>query len=292
MTAIREYRTEELVALLPVPAQDANKYTRGTLSAVVGSELYPGAACLAAGASQRMGAGYTEVFTTLKAAAIVHAYRPSIVVRSQSALEVTSLPPCNSKKPHAYLIGSGFEPQDTRCAKLVFTLLKHAACPILVDGGGLAALATPKGQRLLKRRFILGLPTVLTPHEGEAARLAQAFELPICHSSELSKLLSLASGALMVIKGPETFVSDGEQIVRIGSRCAALAKAGTGDVLAGMIGGLLAQGIDSFDAAVLGAELHGSAGQLAAKHLTEIAVIAEDVIDFIPHAISALADSL
>lgn len=66
MQDVREYGNDELVALVPLPADDANKYTRGTLTAVVGSERYPGAACLAAYASQRMGAGYTRVFTGWK----------------------------------------------------------------------------------------------------------------------------------------------------------------------------------------------------------------------------------
>ena len=63
MQNVREYSNDELVALVPLPADDANKYSRGTLAAIVGSERYPGAACLAAYAGQRMGAGYTEVFT-------------------------------------------------------------------------------------------------------------------------------------------------------------------------------------------------------------------------------------
>ena len=87
MQNVREYSNDELVALVPLPADDANKYSRGTLAAIVGSERYPGAACLAAYAGQRMGAGYTEVFTSPSAVPLVQGFRPSLVVRPRAALK-------------------------------------------------------------------------------------------------------------------------------------------------------------------------------------------------------------
>ena len=100
MQDVREYGNDELVALVPLPADDANKYTRGTLTAVVGSERYPGAACLAAYASQRMGAGYTQVFTHPAAVPLVQGFRPSLVAGPRSALP-TKLSPSLPGKPHA-----------------------------------------------------------------------------------------------------------------------------------------------------------------------------------------------
>ncbi|MFQ9181002.1 MAG: NAD(P)H-hydrate dehydratase [Eggerthella lenta] len=111
MQNVREYSNDELVALVPLPADDANKYSRGTLAAIVGSERYPGAACLAAYAGQRMGAGYTEVFTSPSAVPLVQGFRPSLVVRPRAALKA-NLPAAKPGKPRAYLVGCGFDAED------------------------------------------------------------------------------------------------------------------------------------------------------------------------------------
>ena len=287
MRDVREYGNDELVALVPLPADDANKYSRGTLSAVVGSERYPGAACLAAYASQRMGAGYTEVLTHPSAVPLVRAYRPSLVVRPRSALS-THLPPSAPGKPRAYLVGCGFDADDGDSEKLVHFVLKHVDAPVLVDGTGLNALASEKGRRLLKRRFLNGNPTVVTPHAGEAARLARPFDLPVDDPCALAEALSLAYGVIAVVKGPVTYVSDGDRTVRMAHGTPALAKAGTGDVLAGMTAALLAQGLDPFEACVLGTELHGRAGLAAAARWSAISATAEDVIECVPDAIAGL----
>ncbi len=289
MDDIREYSVDQLTALLPLPAPDANKYARGTLTAVVGSARYPGAACLAAFASQRMGAGYTRVITDPSITSLVQSFQPSLVVQPWSKSALLALPASLPNKPHAYLVGCGFDAAENSSERQVHDLLKHAETPVLVDGGGLAALCSEKGKRLVKRRFMLGLDTVVTPHAGEAARLAQAFNLPTEDPAKLSRLLSLAFGVVAVVKGPITFVSDGESIVRMAHGTPALAKAGTGDVLAGMMGALLAQGLHAFDAAVLATDLHARAGRLAAEKLTDISVTAEDVIEHIPAAIMSLA---
>ena len=157
-------------------------------------------------------------------------------------------------------------------------VLKHAEAPVLVDGSGLGALVSEKGRRLLKRRFLNGHATVVTPHAGEAARLARAFDLPTGDPCALARSLSLAYGVVAVVKGPVTFISDGEQTVRMAHGTPALAKAGTGDVLAGMVAALLAQGMDALEASVLGAELHARAGLAAAARWSAIAVCAEDVV--------------
>lgn len=287
MQNIREYSTDELVALLPLPADDANKYSRGTLSAVAGSERYPGAACLAAYASQRMGAGYTEVFAPPATVDLVRGYRPSLVVRPRSELS-SQLPAAKPGKPHAYLVGCGFDAEDGASDKLVHFVLKHAEAPVLVDGTGLNALASDKGKHLLRRRFRNGLPTVITPHAGEAARLARPFDLPTDDPRALAQSLSLAYGVIAVAKGPVTYISDGEDVVRMAHGTPALSKAGTGDVLAGMTAALLAQGLDPFEASVLGAELHARAGLVAAARWSTIAVTAEDVIECIPAGIAEL----
>lgn len=151
-------------------------------------------------------------------------------------------------------------------------------------------LASDKGRRLMRRRFVNGWPTVITPHAGEAARLAAPLDLPTDDPERLARLLALAYGAIAVVKGPDTFISDGDEVVRVTEGTAALAKAGTGDVLAGMLGALLAQGLDPVDASVLAVTLHARAGRIAADRLTAISVTAEDVVAAIPLAIRSVAD--
>lgn len=286
------YDAERLAALLPGPASDVHKYSRGKLVVIGGAAAYPGAACLAAAASQRMGAGYTEVLCAPESVSAVRAFRPSLVVRSWEALAPSSFAAARSGRPVAYAVGSGFDAADdaSEAKRLVHRALKHAHAPLLVDGGGLATLASDKGRRLMRRRFVNGWPTVITPHAGEAARLAAPLELPTDDQGELAHLLALAYGAIAVVKGSDTFISDGDEVVRVDEGTAALAKAGTGDVLAGMLGALLAQGLNPFDASVLAVTLHARAGRLAADRLTAISVIAEDVVAMIPAAIRSVAD--
>lgn len=318
--AMRVYTADELAALLPLPAADAHKYSRGKLAIVGGSAAYPGAACLAAAASQRAGAGYTEVLCARESVATVRAWRPSLVVRPWEGLAAEDIAPSTPGRPVAYAVGCGMEAlpagagekqgkrekrgkrskHDAPCAnaadcgeteRLVHLVLKRADAPVLVDGGGLSALASAKSRRLLRRRFVRGLSTVITPHAGEAARLAAALNLPTDDPCRLACLLSLALGVVAVVKGPETFISNGEVATRIADGTPALAKAGTGDVLAGVMGAFLAQGMAAYDAVVLAVTLHARAGAAAARRFTDIGVTAEDVIEALPDAILEIAEA-
>ena len=259
------YSDTKLCGLLPELAQDANKYTRGKVSLVAGCSRYPGAAALAALASQRMGAGYTEVICAPKSVDAVRAVSPSLVVRSWKNLSPSDFPSMRAGHSSAYVLGPGFDASSGSCKKLAFTVLESACAPLVVDGGALAFLATKKGRKLVQERFESGLDTIVTPHAGELARL-----------------ISLAYGVTALVKGPKSFISGGEIVAAMGEGTPALAKAGTGDVLAGMIGALLAQGLASFDACVLAATLHARAGRLAASELTERCVVAEDLPRYLP----------
>lgn len=283
---MNRYDKKTLSALLPLPKPDANKYSRGKLIVFAGSSAYPGAAILAASASQRMGAGYTEVFAAPSSVPLIQTARPSLVVRSWKGVEKDALSSSTPERPCAYVVGPGFDAAKKGTSGTLSRLvLKHAQAPVLVDGGALAFLASPKGHALCKERFSEGLATVITPHAGEAQRLAKPFDLPTDDPIHLAYALSLTYGVITVLKGPDTFVSNGEEVFSITNGTPALAKAGTGDVLSGMIGALLAQGLSDLDAAVLGASLHAEAGIFASRAHTSVAVIAEDVVECIPSAI-------
>ncbi|THG36510.1 NAD(P)H-hydrate dehydratase [Adlercreutzia caecimuris] len=279
-----------LAALAPWPDPQANKYTRGKLSLVAGAAAYPGAACLAGAAAERAGAGYTEVFCAGESLLAVRSFRPSLVARDWREWHPARQEARRSDRTGACVIGCGFD-GDARQRELVAETVRAATGPVLIDGGALGLMADKAGQRLARERAERGVgPLVLTPHGGEAARLARGAELEgALGGPELACALARAYRALIVLKGPITFIADAEGIVETMDRgTAALAKAGTGDVLAGIIGALLAQGLAPRDAAALGCALHAEAGQAAAQELTEICVSAEDVIASLPQAVRAI----
>ena len=279
-----------LAALAPWPDPQANKYTRGKLSLVAGAAAYPGAACLAGAAAERAGAGYTEVFCAGESLLAVRSFRPSLVARDWREWHPARQEARRSDRTGACVIGCGFD-GDARQRELVAETVRAATGPVLIDGGAIGLMADKAGQRLARERAERGVgPLVLTPHGGEAARLARGAKLEgALGGPELAVGLARAYRALVVLKGPITFIADAEGIVETMDRgTAALAKAGTGDVLAGIIGALLAQGLAPRDAAALGCALHAEAGRAAAQELTEICVSAEDVIPALPQAVRAI----
>lgn len=281
-----------LAPLLPWPAPDANKYTRGKLCLVAGAASYPGAARLAAGAAERAGAGYVELFCAGKTLLAVRCgAQPSLVARDWREWHPGRLEKPRPGHPAACVIGCGFEGAASERALLAETLRAFPG-PVLVDGGALGLIADETGRRLAATRAQNGIgPLVLTPHGGEAARLAHGASLDDgLGAPELAAALARAYRALVVLKGPVTFIADEAGAVeRMDRGTSALAKAGTGDVLAGVIGALLAQGLAPRDAAALGCALHAEAGRAAATELTEICAGAEDVIDCLPRAVRFIA---
>lgn len=278
----------DFASLVPIPAPDAHKYSRGKAVVVAGSSPYPGAACLSACATQLAGAGYTQVFTSKRNKMLVQAFRPSLVVKSFAAFDVAAALPAGSKG--AFVVGPGFDSADSEAEGITRRVLKQAKAPVLVDGGALTFLSAPKMRKILRQRFERGCVTVLTPHSGEAARLTAPFSLDLSAmpQEEAAYSLALCYGAVVVLKGPDTVIASAERNRKVTEGTAALSKAGTGDVLAGVIGGFLAQGLDAFDAAHLGVYVHAQAGNVAAEQKGIVSTCAEDVLWAIPDALKPL----
>lgn len=277
----------EYAALLPHPAKDANKYSRGCLLVVGGSEAYPGAPVLAAKAAARAGAGYVRLACPKSAAPAARAHLLSIPV-SACAEEDGAFAACSfddvaaaGTKADALLIGPGMTATQGTENFFISLLAAGVTCPIVFDADGLNLLA--RHPEFLTFRQI-DAPVVLTPHEGEARRLHDVCCMGTFEEKsreEIAAELSVSYNATVVLKGPQTIIaSDGGKLLNAcGNAGPELAKAGTGDVLAGIIAALVAQGMLAHDAACLGVYLHGKAGRFAAKRLTDIAVLPEDVID-------------
>ena len=272
------------IAVRPLdPLPNAHKYSRGKLVLCGGSRSYPGAIFLSAWASQYAGAGYTEVFTSEDHLALVQSFRPSLVVRPFDAFVPEKI--ASARHPRACVVGPGVDQEDQGARKVVISAIQSFEGPLLIDGGALTFVSEEYIRQLVVYRAKRGLPSVLTPHGGEASRLAAGYSFPEDDQEMFARNLASAYAALVVLKGADTVVSDGERVCRITQGTAALAKAGTGDVLAGIIGSELVQGYDPFTAAVFGVSLHADAGNLAAKRYGKVSVCAEEVVEALPCAI-------
>ena len=280
------YSKKALKNLLIFPSNDANKYSRGTCNIVAGSEAYPGAAALAALAASKSGSGYTKLYTHKNNKMLTLSLMPSLVVSSFEDLSVKKF---DTEKPSTYLVGPGFSGEANE-KKILLKILKETDAPVVVDGDALSVFSSEEVRITVEERFNNGLDTILTPHMGEAKNLLFNYAVKKISSPEsLAKDLAYFTKATIVLKGPNTFVCDEKQIYEMKSGTAALAKAGSGDVLAGILAGIMSQNrLGAFNACVLATNLHAQAGNIAAKDLTEICVTPEDLINYIPKSIKQL----
>ena len=261
------WRTE-----LPRAKSSGNKYTRGH-ALLCGGYPMTGAARMAARAAARIGAGLTTIAVPEVAFSIYAAALTSIMVRPlKQDGDFAQL--LSDPRFTAFLIGPGAGVTDAT-RETVLEILATAR-PVLLDADAISVFASKTAELA---RAIRG-PCVMTPHGGEFARL---FDLP---GDKLSRARSAArqSGAVIVLKGADTVVAapDGRAVVNTNAP-ASLATAGSGDVLGGLILGLLAQGMDAFLAAAAGVWVHGAAAAAFGPGL-----LAEDLPDLVPAVLRQL----
>ncbi|MFJ5718881.1 NAD(P)H-hydrate dehydratase [Streptomyces sp. NPDC093149] len=256
----------DVAALLPAPASESDKYRRGVVGIVAGSARYPGAAVLAVSGALRGGAG---------AVRYVGPGADAVIARHPETL-VHEGPPSKAGRVQAWVVGPGLG-DGAEAVEAVRDVLE-ADVPVLVDADGL---------RLLDAAAVRArtAPTVLTPHAGEAAALLGVPRGEV-EAGRLAAVRELAARhrATVLLKGSTTLVATdtAHTPVRVNATGTSwLATAGSGDVLSGLTGSLLAAGLAPRDAASVGAYLHG----LAARHAADGApVAAQDVAEAIPAA--------
>ncbi|WP_030579795.1 NAD(P)H-hydrate dehydratase [Streptomyces anulatus] len=255
----------DVAALLPVPGASSDKYRRGVVGVVAGSGRYPGAAVLAVAGALRGGAG---------AVRYVGPGADAVIARFPEAL-VHAGPPSEAGRVQAWVVGPGLG--DGRSAAAAVADVLATDVPVLVDADGLRLLDA----ETVRTRTA---PTVLTPHAGEAAALLGTAREEV-EAGRLTAVRELAARyrATVLLKGSTTLIAEARDTpVRVNPTGTSwLATAGSGDVLSGLTGSLLAAGLAPLDAASAGAYLHG----LAARHGSDGApVSAQDVADGIPAA--------
>ena len=236
----------DVARLLPVPSAESDKYRRGVVGIAAGSGRYPGAAVLAVAGALRGGAGAVRYVGP--AADAVIARFPEVLVSDGG--------PLKAGRVQAWVVGPGAGDGAATVADVV-----TAEVPVLIDADGLR-LADADAVRARRA------PTLMTPHAGEAAALLGVDRGEV-EGARLESVRELAGryGATVLLKGSTTLVADsGGGAVRVNSTGTGwLATAGSGDVLSGLAGSLLASGLSAFDAGSVGAYLHGLAGRLAAE---------------------------
>jgi hydroxyethylthiazole kinase-like uncharacterized protein yjeF len=276
---------------IPARPLDAHKGTFGTAVVLAGSLGFTGAAYLSSTAAARTGAGLvrllvadsiypilaakvTEVMATpvteVAPGAVGHAAYLSILRQMESS--------------EVGIIGPGLG-RDSSTWRLVVDLAARARCPLVIDADGLNALADSP-----RSKGKLGKNRVLTPHPGELSRLTgKTAEAINADRPAAARKAAKEWGAIVVLKGAHTVVAhpDG-RTSEDPHEVPALATGGTGDVLSGIIGGLIAQGSDPFVAAVTGVYIHASAGRRIAHRLGDSGLLAGDLLAEIPLVMNML----
>ncbi|HEY4597380.1 MAG TPA: NAD(P)H-hydrate dehydratase [Thermoanaerobaculia bacterium] len=281
---------EELAELIPQRDPDSHKGDYGHALIVAGSPGKAGACILAARAAVRAGAGLVTaavpepILQTVDLGSIESMTLALPVGASghlaESAAEAV-LDAAEGKAALALGPGLGQEPATVAAIRRVAL---ECPLPLVLDADGINAFAGKAGD-LAGRRA----ETILTPHPGELGRLlgistAQIQEDRIAAARGAAE----ETGAIVILKGHMTLVASGTAVFVNPTGNPGMATGGTGDVLTGLLAGLLAQGMDALDAAVLGVYLHGLAGDLAASRLGEMALAANDLIEILPAALAEL----
>ncbi len=284
----------DALALLPARPPDGHKGTFGRVVAISGSRQYRGAAGLVCAGAQRAGAGYVELaaIEPVVAATAARMAGPTYTllpgsdgsISEQAVIEIGGL----LARASALAVGPGLS-LGSGPRRFLTGLLGNRVRrqPLVLDADGLTLVAPLTGAAPIASP---DCPMVLTPHPGEMARLL-AIAVDRVNADRLGSARTAAarSGAVVVLKGAGTIIArpDGHYCI-IPLICPALATAGSGDVLTGIIAGLLAQGRSTWDAARLGSYLHARSGQLALARIGPLGVIAADLPDLVPHAAASL----
>ncbi|WP_405395354.1 NAD(P)H-hydrate dehydratase [Microbispora hainanensis] len=279
--------SDDVADLLPRPGAESDKYRRGVVGVAAGSDRYTGAAVLSVGGAVRAGAGMVRFASSAEPVRLVRTRWPEAVttVLDPSLVLRSSLDEVGRVQAWVLGPGLGTGPEAHAVARAVLS----TGVPVLVDADGLTLVA--KDRSLLRR----AAPTVLTPHAGELSRLLGVPREDI-EAERLEHVRRAATelGATVLLKGSTTLVAEEHRPVRVNTTGTPwLATGGTGDVLSGIAGALLAAGLTGYDAASCAAYVHGLAARVAsgggvAAGPGQAPIAALDVAEALPEALRML----
>jgi NAD(P)H-hydrate epimerase len=278
---------DDVLELAPKRRPNSTKFDSGEVLVIGGARGLTGAVCMASSAAIRVGAGYATVAVPADLEDIFEIKLTEVMSRgfegapgrlgSGSADAILAA----AQRSAAVVLGPGLG-RDDDSLELARRVARGVRAPLLIDADGLNAHAGRL--ELIAER---GAPTVLTPHAGELGRLLER------ESSEIDRhrLASVReaaerSGAIVVLKGDDSLVAHGDRLAISAGGSPGLATAGTGDVLSGTIGALLARGMEPFAAVCAGVHAHQRAGRIAAERIgAPESLVATDVIAALPSAL-------
>lgn len=257
---------------MPTREQNSNKGSFGKVLCCCGSDNYIGAAYLSAFSALKVGAGLVALATVSQVINSVSASLPEAVylTRAEGVDKINNF--------SVVLIGCGLGSTNDSKIFLEQVLNKiHSDIPIIIDADGLNLLSEFSAEQLKNLKKLKKI--IITPHPLEAARLlGKSLDSVLSNLEDSAKALCSKFNCVTVLKTHRTIICDTDfSIYTNNYGCSALAKAGTGDVLAGIISGLIAQGVCIFDASKLGVYLHSVTGEILAEELTEYSVMASDI---------------
>ena len=276
--------TSAVLALAPHRGPRSTKFSSGQVAIAGGSRGLTGAVRMSSTAAIRAGAGYATVAVPADLELIFEAAQPEVMSVGCPGGD-RCLAPSSAKAilrtfegAAAGVLGPGLG-RDPGSLEVAREVAQQIEAPLVIDADGLNAFV-----ERLDEITARSAPTVLTPHAGELGRLlGRDSERIAAHRLATAREAAAAAGALVVLKGDDTIVTDGERIAVNAVSAPALATAGSGDVLSGIVAALLARGLEPFAAACAGVLAHARAGRDAAQRLGAAeSVIATDVIDSIP----------
>jgi NAD(P)H-hydrate epimerase len=265
--------------------RESHKGDFGRALLVGGSRGMSGAIALSGMACQRSGAGLVTLAVPDACLDAVASFDPCYMTTplpcdAAGRLVAEAAPAVlqRAASSTALALGPGISKSDEITA-LVSELYRGISQPLVVDADALNALASQENGLANP-----GGPRVLTPHPGEFQRLSSASASDRGHQIAAARELAVEHDIVIVLKGHETYVTDGARFFLNETGNPGMATGGTGDVLTGVITALLCQGLSPFDAACLGVHTHGLAGDLAAQQLGQVGMIASDLVRFLPQA--------
>ena len=270
---------EDVSALLPPRDPMAHKGDFGKLLLLCGSRGYTGAAYFAAMGALRAGAGLVFLGVP-ESIYVIEAVKLNEAVvfplpDKQGILSAEAIPQILQRLPDmdAVVVGPGLgQSEDT--FQITAAVLQNAGCPVILDADGINLVSGHKD--LLRGR---DKPTILTPHDGGFRRLWG----PVGNDRMASAAAAArALNSILLLKGHETCITDGYAEYRNPTGNPGMAVGGSGDVLAGIIAGLIGQGLSPLEAAACGAWLHGKAGDVCAQELGQYGMLPSDMLQVLP----------